>query len=276
MKRWKITALLLCFLLLMSSVCVWADAAGSSIPADRQMERLVDRAGLLTESEEKKLLQKLNEISEKQQCDVAIVTVDSLEGKSAKDYADDFYDYNGYGMGAGDDGILLPIAMNSRDWAVSTYGFGIRAFTDAGQDYIMDQVLPDLSDGDYAEAFSGFADLCSDFLAQARSGKAYDVGNMPKKPLSLLWIPGALGIGAAIALIILQVMKSSLKTVTMKQDADQYIRPGSMVLSKKQDRFMYSHVSKTEIPRDTGSSGGGSSTHTSSSGRSHGGSSGKF
>ena len=38
----------------------------------------------------------LDEISEKQQCDVVVVTENSLDGKSAQDYADDFFDYNGY------------------------------------------------------------------------------------------------------------------------------------------------------------------------------------
>ena len=39
---------------------------------------------------------KLQEISLRQGMDVVAVTTRSTEGKSAMDYADDFYDYNGY------------------------------------------------------------------------------------------------------------------------------------------------------------------------------------
>ena len=67
------------------------------IPQDRQLPRLVDDADLLTDSEEQELNTELDEISEKQQCDVVVVTKNSLDGKSAQDYADDFFDYNGYG-----------------------------------------------------------------------------------------------------------------------------------------------------------------------------------
>ena len=100
------------------------------------LQRFVDEAGLLTGSEGSDLLDQLNEISERQQVDVVVVTVDSLEGASATEYADDFYDLNGYGFGDEGDGILLLISMEERDWAISTSGFGITAFTDAGLEYL--------------------------------------------------------------------------------------------------------------------------------------------
>ena len=62
-------------------------------------KRLVDGADLLTDTEEAELLQELNEISVRQQFDVVVVTTTSLDGKSAMEYADDYYDYHGYGMG---------------------------------------------------------------------------------------------------------------------------------------------------------------------------------
>ena len=63
----------------------------------------------LTDSEEQELNTELDEISEKQQCDVVVVTENSLDGKSAQDYADDFFDYNGYGYGDEDSGVLFLI-----------------------------------------------------------------------------------------------------------------------------------------------------------------------
>lgn len=86
--------LLLCTLLvcLVSMLMIRFSAAAEEnvIPETRQLPRLVDRAVLLSELEEEELEARLDEISERQQADVVVVTVNSLDGKSAQDYADDF------------------------------------------------------------------------------------------------------------------------------------------------------------------------------------------
>ena len=153
-----------------------------AIPAERQKPLLVDDAGLLTEEESSALLNKLEDISQKYKNEVGIVTVNSLEGKTAEAYADDYYDYNGYGYGENDDGLLLLISMGEREWAISTYGYSHTvAFTDAGLEFISGQFQSKLSSGNYADAFNCFADQCDDFLRQAATGEPYDVGNMPSK-----------------------------------------------------------------------------------------------
>ena len=81
---------LLCLFILM------LPAKASSIPAERQKPLLVDDAGLLTTEESTALLEKLEEISQRQQNEVAIVTVNSLDGKTAQAYADDYDDYKWY------------------------------------------------------------------------------------------------------------------------------------------------------------------------------------
>lgn len=236
--------------------------------------RLVDEADLLTDDEEGTLVEKLDTVSEKWQCDVAVVTVDSLGGKTATEFADDYFDYNGYGYGDNADGIMLVISMESRDWAITTHAFGIEAFTDAGQEYIMDKVTPPLGDGSYAKAFNVFADQCDDFLEKARAGEPYDSDNLPKEShakLYLLWIIPCLIAGAIVAFIMTIKEKKSLKSVMKKAGAREYIN--GVKLSKKSDKFLYRNLEKVLIKTDDD---GGSSTHVSSSGETHGGSSGKF
>lgn len=46
-------------------------------------KHLVDMADLLTDTQETELLQELEEISERQQFDIVVVTTTSLSGKSA-------------------------------------------------------------------------------------------------------------------------------------------------------------------------------------------------
>ena len=79
---------LLCVLTLIVGLSILnIPVCAEEIPQDRQLPRLVDDADLLTDSEEQELNTELDEISEKQQCDVVVVTENSLDGKSAQDYA---------------------------------------------------------------------------------------------------------------------------------------------------------------------------------------------
>lgn len=239
--------------------------------------RLVDNADLLNDDEETTLLAKLDEISERQQADIVVVTVDTLDGKTPMDYADDFYDYNGYGFGDTNDGVLLLVSMEDRDWWMSTSGYGITAITDAGIEYISDKFLSDLSDGNYAEAFSTYAQLCDEFFTQAKTGQPYDVGHMPKEPFNIVWnLFVALIVGFVIALIATNIMKGKLKTVRFQYAAGNYVKENSMNITDSRDMFLYTHVDRIAKPKETSSSSGGSSTHTSSSGATHGGGGGKF
>ena len=241
-----------------------------------ELTRVVDMADLLDNSEEAALLSMLDEISIRQELDVVVVTVNTLDGKTPMDYADDFYDYNGYGFGENRDGVLLLVSMEDRDWWISTTGYGITVFTDTGKEYISEKLLPDLSDGNYADAFTTYAELCDEFITQARTGEPYDTNNLPKEPFNVFTsLLISLVVGILVSLIVTGKMKGKLKTVRMQPAAEEYVRNGSMLVTESSDLFLYSHVDRRVKSKDN-DSGGGSSTHTSSSGSSHGGGGGKF
>lgn len=261
---------------------------------------LVDDADLLTAAEETTLQQQLDEIASRQKLDVVIVTVDDLDGKTAQDFADDYFDDNGYGQGSAHDGILLLVSMADRDWHVSTCGYGITAVTDYGLDDLSDRFLPSLSRGRYADAFRLFAERCDELVTLARAGTPFDRPTRANsdsdydtdsdyEPLTvgerLRYLPlgryalASLAIGFVIALIVVSVMKGKLKSVRPQNAAADYVRPGSMRLTESQDLFLYTHTTRTARPKDNDHSsggGGGSSTHVSSSGTTHGGGGGKF
>ena len=256
-----------------------SSGAESTIILDTR-ERVVDMAELLSDSDKTALLSRLDEISERQKLDIVVLTVNTLDGKTPRDYADDFYDYNGYGFGENKDGILLLVSMEDRDWWISTTGYGITALTDAGIEYISEKFLSDLSDGDYAQAFTTYAELCDQFITQAKTGEPYDIGNMPKEPFNVAWnILVAFVIGLVVAFVVTNIMKKQLKTVQLKSEANNYVKSNSMIVTENRDLFLYNQVSRRARPKETDNrsgSSGGSSTHTSSSGSSHGGGGGKF
>lgn len=239
--------------------------------------RLMDGAGLLDADGQADILSKLDSVSENLKFEVVIVTVDSVGSSTAQEFADDFYDYSNYGYNDGRDGILLLISVEGRDCCISTRGYGIKAFTDAGQSYIFDRIMPDLSDGNYYEVFDMFIDDCDRFVTHARDEEPYDVDNLPKDYNALPIILGSVVAGLIISIIVAACLAGQLKSVRPQKTAAEYIVSGSMKVVDSRDIYLYSNVTKTAKPKQTSSSeGGGSSTHTSSSGASHGGSSRKF
>lgn len=273
-KIQKIIMVMLTALVLTVLNCIPAVAAeGEGEGFTSEYLRLMDTADILTDSEETDLLNMLDEVSERQELEVVIITTETLDGSDIVSYADDLYDYCGFGYGTDKDGILLLISMEDRDWYMSTCGYGITAFTDAGIQYIGEQMTSDLSDGNYAAAFQTYIKTCDAFITQAREGEPFDTSSLPRKPMSAIWIPISLIVGIAISLTIVGMMKASLKTVRFQPMAKEYVRAGSMNITESRDLFLYRTVNRTEKPKETDS---GSSTHTSSSGTTHGGGGGKF
>ena len=148
----------------------------------------VDQMGLLRETDLAALDERLCELSETYRCDVLAAIVPSLGGKTAEEFADDYFDYGGYGYGAtpdangttvNGDGILLLISMEDRDFAISTSGYGITAFTDYGiLNYIEPSVLPYLRSDSYRDAFNAYADRCEELLKMARDGRPFDLNRV--------------------------------------------------------------------------------------------------
>lgn len=266
MKK-KITWMLSILLVMIFSFQVVIANTSENLP------KFVDHAQVLSKDKGEKLNETLQKISKQQKMDVVIVTTNDRKGKTPTQYADDYFDDNGYGQGSNHDGILLLIDMQNRKWAISTKGEGIRAFTDAGQTYIVQQCSSYLSDGKYEKAFYKFADLSEEFIIQARKGKPFDQNNLPKHVSFFVYIIEVV-VCFVIALCIGWYRKSKLKTVVKQADALDYMESGSMNMVNSRDVFLNKMITTRVIPKNT--SNGGSSTHQSSSGRTHGGSSGSF
>ena len=242
--------------------------------------RMNDSADVLTAEEDSELEDALEELSLRQSFDVTIATVESLESvgyDSMEAYADDLYDYCQFGYGPDMDGVLLLVSVGDRKWHISTCGYGITAFTDAGIQYLGEQMKPFMAEGDYAAAFRTFVQWSDAYIDAARAGRPYDVKTLPRDPLSPMYLVLAVGIGLVLAWVVVSVMKSQLRSVAIQENAASYVREGSMNLTNSRELFLYRDVHRTERPKESSSSdSGGSSTHTSSSGTTHGGGGGSF
>ena len=242
----------------------------ASFAAD-DVSLLRDDADLLSAEEEAEILDLLKDVSKKHEMDVAIITVDTIGDKSPMEFADDYYDENGFK----EDGLVLLIGMETRDWYISTSGYGITAFTDAGIQFIGEQIVYDLGSEFYFDAFKTYVEYSDMFIEAAKEGAPYDSGNLPKLPYEFgINLVISLVVAFIISLIVTAIMKGKLKSVYNNDSADDYVKQGSLNVTTIRDIFLYTHITKTPRPKETSSSG--SSTHTSSSGRTHGGGGGKF
>ena len=286
----KLISIILVFLLL-ASLCVCAAADSSVIPL------VVDKAGVLTSEQVDDLTQTASDLRNLYEIDVVIVVVTDLDGQSAQDYADDYYDYNGYGVGDDYSGMLLLIATESRDWWISTCGEAIYVLTDYGIESIFSDFAGYLSVNDYYHAFETYLDCLPEYFDAYYSGNPIDgySGNYSgpgsytpgdaddtvyyeDDSFGIFEILFSLVAGCVVAGIAVLIMSAQMNTKLPQNSARNYLNQSSYQLHGHSDMFLYSNVTKVrrESSSSSGSGGGGSSTHRSSSGRSHGGGGGKF
>lgn len=269
MKKKVITlvlAVLLCFVAIVPAFAIDGFSESSY--------RVVNSASVITQDEWLELMSKADEIRERQKFDVAVMATNNSDYKPIQEFADYIYEYYEYGYGESLDGVLLVVTTETKEWYITTSGYGITAFTDAAIEYIGENMAPYLSSGDYFGAFNIYLEKCDELITMARNGAPYGAKNKADEPLSIIWIPISIAIGIVLALIVVKSMKSNLKSVKKKREANSYVKNGSMVVNESYDSFLYSQVTKTPIQKQNNS--GGSTTHTSSSGKTHGGGGGSF
>lgn len=244
MKR-IITSLLL--VLLLTSLLV--------LPVSARSGYALDYANLMTREEIQVLEDRCLEIRNAEGLDVVLLTVPSLLDNSPQDFADNFYDNNGYG----EHGLLFLLDMGSRQWHISTAGSATDALSDRDLAAIEERVIPYFSEGRYYDGFCRFLDILPKYLAAEAEGGV-------NLFLSIL-------AGAGIAGIAVLIMRGTMNTKNPQRSAVSYEKTGSYQVSQHQDLFLYSNITKRPRPQNNSS---GSSTHRASSGRSHGGRGGRF
>lgn len=250
----------------------------SSIFADKVL--VVDLAEAFTEEEKSNLEYRAAALGNRFNMDIVIVTTSDAEGKSSRDYADDYFDNNGYGVGADRDGILFLIDFDNSEAYISTSGNGIRYLTDVRIEKVLDDVFDSgLTDGKYYNAADAFLDSTEKFLSEGIPKGQY---NAPiSKENSLTTAEGIIGAAASgtLGLGFFSNIKRKYKTKPRAR-VFEYRNNSIINLGITEDNLINSYVTTRIIPvvsKPSGSSSSGrSTTHHSSSGRTHGGGGRKF
>ena len=267
----SLNALLLLLLLLCTASIALAvpKQAPPPKPQEQGLEaaRVVDEADLLTADEEKALDAKLAAVEQSHKVRILIGTMQDTGGAALGKVANNVVDQ----IPADNGTIVLLLSMKERDWYISTDNKMRTRITDGkGIEYLSGEFLPDLKEGKYAAAFTAFAATTDEMLTYyEKEGEPYD----PANALNLM----ALGIALACALIlggtIYYMLYEYESNVRSAAEADAYLNHDSFRLTRSEDDFLYTTVTRRTKEK---SSSSGSNVSTSSRDSSHGGGGGKF
>jgi len=245
----KLLSLLLIVLLCCSLPVAISVEAAPVAGALLGTETLVfDEADLLTDAEESELTEKLLNVSHTYNAQIVIATTASTDGGNIDAFINLLYDEMKFGYGENHDGVLLLVCMECREYRILSNGFAADAITLNDIDYIGEAIVPDLSDGNYAAAFSTFISECEYYINGHLNGFPFDAG----ANLAI-----ALVIGIVAGVIVALVLKGQLKSVRKQNQADVYVKSGSMQITAQHDLFLYRNLRR--IKRETNSSKSSSS-----------------
>ena len=228
-----------------------ADTPEGDIPEAKEY-LVFDEADLLNDSEELALEEKLADLSNQHNAQIVVCTIASMDGGDIDEFLGYLYDEMEFGYGDNHDGVLLLVCMDPREYRILSNGFAGVAIDSGDIDDIGDAIVSDLSDGNYAAAFDAFADQCDYYLDGYINGFPFNFG----KNLLICLV-----IGIIAGVVVAFILKGQLKTVRKQNQANVYVKPGSMQVTVRNDFFLYRDVTRSK-KQSSSSSGSGSSRST--------------
>lgn len=222
-----------------------------------------DEADLYSVQEEQEINGQLQKIRDEKGIDTVIVTVSGTDGKSARDFADDYLGEGGYGYGSENNAILLLIDMGGREFYISTMGADtLKCFNDARIDKMLDNIAKDIVSENYLECADSFMDDVSQYMGTDPAVK--ERGPVTGMDIAVRLLI-SLAVGAAVSLATWCILRRGTPVAV---HAGDYLVEDSIKITGSEDTFINCVTTTRHIPKE---SSGGTSTHTSRSGQTHGG-----
>jgi len=159
--RLRLACAYLASLVVALSACGFAE----KISDIRPQGYVTDLAGVIDPATRQKIELLATEVQQKTGAQIAVVTVNSLEGQTREDYAVALYKHLGIGAKGKDNGVLILIAPKERQYRIEV-GYGLEpVINDARAGDIGRDMVPDLRKGDYSAAALTAATGVAQFIA---------------------------------------------------------------------------------------------------------------
>lgn len=250
--------LLIIFILFISPIFTVAESASSGVTVD-------DAANLLTTQEEELLKERASQRIKNVNYNVVFFTYDKANGKSIRDYSDDYMDNL---FPDTDNNIGFCIDMDDREIYINTMGGAIKSLSDSEIESALDIGYTYITDKNYFECLDSMASYCLPRL----EGKYETLNSSTLSTKVFNGVKYGLIPSIAITVIVVFVLLAKHSRANKTLTANLYVSKDNYNLINKKERYNRSY--ETVIPdyyKPQSSSSGGGSSHSSSSGRSHGG-----
>ncbi len=274
----------LCMLL---AVTVLLSLSAVFVGFDRTQDKVYDDAGLLTPTQKKELEKLMVDSADKIQCDIIIVTTNDNEGKSAMDYAEDFFMAHDFGYDEiHGDAVLMLIDMDGREIWISTSGRAIDVLSDARIGRLLDNVAEELGSDLYYRACKVFVngvvkyfnnpegqDKYEDYHSSADIDFVDDGGERFQN----IGIKILIALGISLLTVLMLRYRAKAK---MTVDGHYYAKNHGCQVLRHSDNYVRTTVTKTARVQSSGGGsrigGGHSSVHRGSGGHHFGGGGRRF
>lgn len=196
---------LLAVLLFAGCSFAWAE----KIADIRPQGYVTDLANVIDPTTKARLEALCAEVEQKTGAQVAVVTVNSLDGRTREDYAADLYKQLGVGSKKDNRGVLLLLAPKERQYKIEI-GYGLEpVINDARAGDIGREMVPNLRSGDYSAAVLVGATRVAQLIAADKGVQLNGVpASQPSAPASgtSWWIP------VVVIVIIFVVVRAILRS----------------------------------------------------------------
>lgn len=219
-----------------------------------------DLADLLDEEDIEYLEEMINEVEEKKDYRIVVVTTDENPGTPMA-YADDFTDFNGFGP----DCVLFLLDMDHREQWISTTGVCTEvsgekksSFSQSDIEKILDETTPFASQGNYYKCLESFV----------KEVKYHENLLHTLLPTGLSII-----ISIVLSVLVFAVMIAQHKAKAPANIANYKMETKTFKVGTNRAVFLGTQTFQKRIPKSNGGGhgGGGGGMHVGGSGTSHGG-----
>ena len=239
---------------LVAAMLLSAATALAAVPS------IMDNAKLLSNGDKAKVERVLQQVENKYNVRVGVVTVKSIGTKKPGDFANELID-KAYNNGPNGNMVLLQV-VDQRKWYVSTdKKLKSVVVGNEGVEYMSKAFVPYLKKNDYAGAYTVYATKAGELLNYyQKNGKGWK----PEKGFPLMALLGALVAGVAGAYLYRGSLLSSMSNVRQQVEANAYLNKESFNLLVSEDTYMYTNVSVVPRSKSNDSNDDGSVTESSS------------
>jgi uncharacterized protein len=150
---------------------------------------VIDLANVIQPEAKAKIAAMATELQQKTGAQIAVVTVNSLEGEDREQYAADLYKHLGVGPQKNDEGVLLLVAPKERQYKFEV-GYGLEpVINDARAGDIGRSMVPSLRTGDYSAAILSAMTQIAQLIAADKGVQLTGVPNRARAPAQSQKLP---------------------------------------------------------------------------------------